>query len=303
MTEHLADIVAYLCAKYPHKSELSNARLTKLVYLADWKSTQDSGYQVTGINWVFNNYGPWVPDVIDAASADSRFQITSGVNAYGSPRTTVTLDQHAAPTVDAAVSVRTARVLDLVIAETEGMYFNPFIRYVYDTLPVRSTPKGSPLPLEKIRREYPESHAPLPEPVIAGTISADTYVFIRNQLMQAVADRFFDSDWLTRTDPPIHGTSTLPPGLIVRGITLDPNLRARPTPTGVAITTQGTIDAGAEVPPGTAPPAGYTVDEEDSDAWSNTVRASLPFTVDAQLATDGRVRQLSVTAVTLRLAA
>jgi hypothetical protein len=34
----LKDIIAYYCKQYPHKAELSKARLTKMVYLADWKS-------------------------------------------------------------------------------------------------------------------------------------------------------------------------------------------------------------------------------------------------------------------------
>ena len=32
----LVDVVGYLCEHYPHKAELSKARLTKMVYLADW---------------------------------------------------------------------------------------------------------------------------------------------------------------------------------------------------------------------------------------------------------------------------
>ena len=33
--DHLRDIVAYVCKNYPYKDELSNARVTKMVYLAD----------------------------------------------------------------------------------------------------------------------------------------------------------------------------------------------------------------------------------------------------------------------------
>jgi hypothetical protein len=301
--KQVADVVAYLCARYPHKSELSNARLTKLVYLADWKSVQDSGSQVTSIEWVFNNYGPWVPDVIDAAGKDNRFKITTGINAYGSPRTTVTLKPEFATAVDSAIDARTSKVLDLVIAETEGMYFNPFIRYVYDTFPVRTTPKGAPLPLESIAGEHPEARAPLPHAVLDEVLTAEEYVFSRNQLMQSVADRLFDSDWLRRTDPRVQGAHDALPGLTVRAITLDPDLQATRTPEGVSITTRGTIDAGAEVAPGAVPPTGYTVDEEDSDAWSNTVRARLPLSVEARLLTKGTTRSLRLTAVSVRLAA
>jgi hypothetical protein len=50
----LRDVVAYLCHEYPHKGELSKARLTKMVYLADWRSAIERGSQVTDIEWVFN---------------------------------------------------------------------------------------------------------------------------------------------------------------------------------------------------------------------------------------------------------
>ncbi len=50
MTE-LKDVMAYIIANYPFKGELSNARLTKMVYLTDWKNALLSGRQVTDISW------------------------------------------------------------------------------------------------------------------------------------------------------------------------------------------------------------------------------------------------------------
>ena len=47
--DNVKDIVAYICCKYPYSSELSNARLTKLVYLADWMSAVANDEQVTDI--------------------------------------------------------------------------------------------------------------------------------------------------------------------------------------------------------------------------------------------------------------
>ncbi len=38
MTYNLRDIMLYICDKYPQKRDLSNARLTKLIYLSDWKN-------------------------------------------------------------------------------------------------------------------------------------------------------------------------------------------------------------------------------------------------------------------------
>jgi len=62
----ITDILAYILNRYPHAQEMSNARITKMVYLADWKHAIDSHRQISSINWVFNNYGPFVWDVKNA---------------------------------------------------------------------------------------------------------------------------------------------------------------------------------------------------------------------------------------------
>ena len=45
----LTDIIYYLISNYPHKDELSNARVTKMVYLADWHAAVKLGHQLTYI--------------------------------------------------------------------------------------------------------------------------------------------------------------------------------------------------------------------------------------------------------------
>ena len=45
----LKDIVAYILKKYPTKSDMSNARLTKLVYLSDWKHSIKTYSQISNI--------------------------------------------------------------------------------------------------------------------------------------------------------------------------------------------------------------------------------------------------------------
>ena len=53
---NLENVIAYFCLHYPHKRELSKARLTKLVYLADWFSALIFRRQITNINWIFNHF-------------------------------------------------------------------------------------------------------------------------------------------------------------------------------------------------------------------------------------------------------
>lgn len=69
----LQKIIAYFCIRYPYKGELSKARLTKLVYLADWFSALIDDHQLTDIDWLFNHYGPYVDDVFEVASRSPDF--------------------------------------------------------------------------------------------------------------------------------------------------------------------------------------------------------------------------------------
>ena len=56
----LEAIIAYFCKYYPYTTELSNSRLTKLVYLADWFSCLLKNKKMTDIVWMFNHYGTYV---------------------------------------------------------------------------------------------------------------------------------------------------------------------------------------------------------------------------------------------------
>jgi hypothetical protein len=304
MTNHrkLADVVAYLCAKYPHKSELSNARLTKLVYLADWKSVQDSGRQITDIDWVFNNYGPWVPDVVEAAEADRRFETHRDVNAYGSPRLTVTVDSDVAANADSLVDGRTANVLDLVMAETQGMYFNPFIRYVYSTLPVRVTPKGYPLPLASLREQHPEAAVALPSSVVSGALNADEYVVLRAQLSQITAERLLDAGWQSREDPTILTGRLLIPGLSFQRVVLRPDFLVSRRDDQLHLVASGTADGSADLASPSEVPSGYRVDADDAGPWATHLTARFELNVEAVAATpvDARVRTLRLTRMELR---
>ena len=63
----LHDVMTYLVSKYPHSDDLANARLTKMIYLADWRAAIRYGKQVTDFSWEFNHYGPYLHDVINEA--------------------------------------------------------------------------------------------------------------------------------------------------------------------------------------------------------------------------------------------
>jgi len=154
----LQSIVAYLCSKYPHKSELSKARLTKLVYLADWFSALVDEKPMTNIEWLFNHYGPYVDDVVDSVRNVPDFSIECEQNGYGATKYVISFHGNEN---EINLSQRERAILSLAIEKTKSLYFNDFIDYVYSTYPVQSQERYSTLNLESLAKEYKEKSSPL----------------------------------------------------------------------------------------------------------------------------------------------
>ena len=147
----LQNIVAYLCYHYPHKHELSKARITKLVYLADWFSSLLDDEQMTDIRWVFNHYGPYVDDVVDSVKHCRGFSVIAQENPYGATKYLV---EYSGDHRIIDLSDRDEQILDAVIKKTKSMYFNAFIDYVYSTYPVTSSDRYAALDLVSLAREF-----------------------------------------------------------------------------------------------------------------------------------------------------
>jgi hypothetical protein len=154
MSETVAKVATYLCRHYPVPTHLSKARLTKLVYLADWRASLQAGHQITPIEWQFNHYGPYVDDVIDVVRANPDvFEIERTQTMYGTPKALVRLREDGpGATVDLAASAIEA--LDFVIDSSKSKNFTDFIRLVYSTYPVTSQPQYATFNLSVLAKEY-----------------------------------------------------------------------------------------------------------------------------------------------------
>ena len=150
----LQNIVAYLCLNYPFKLELSKARLTKLVYLADWFSSLIDEKQMTEVDWLFNHYGPYVDDVVDSVRNNREFSLSAHENHYGTEKIVVAYEGRES---EIRLAERDKAILDAVIDKTKGMYFNAFIDYVYSTYPVKSSDRYAKFDLVALAKEYKES--------------------------------------------------------------------------------------------------------------------------------------------------
>lgn len=137
MPASLGDIVAYLADTYPIKSELSKARITKMVYLADWASAKKHKKQLSNIRWFFHNFGPYVDDVIETARSDPRLKVISGTNMYGDRKERI--DYIGAGKEEKRLTSEEKAILDEVISETKSLYWQEFIRLVYSTPPIKNS--------------------------------------------------------------------------------------------------------------------------------------------------------------------
>jgi hypothetical protein len=156
----LRDAMAFLVRNYPYKNELSNARLTKMIYLADWRAAITRGRQITDLRWEFNHYGPYLHDVIDEARANPEFHVNTGHTVYGSRKQVIALVDGAPPT---DLEHWEEEALKHVIGETSSLTWSEFIGLVYSTYPIVSQDRYNTLDLVELARGYQEVRESLHE--------------------------------------------------------------------------------------------------------------------------------------------
>lgn len=148
----LEKIMAYICQTYPFKDELSDARLTKMIYLTDWFHSVLKSKQSTEIVWVFNHYGPYVKDIYNLAQNSKNFVVVEKATVYGNSKAVINY-------IGEPIKLETTleKIINRIIDKTKGMYFNDFIDYVYSTYPIKNNDRYSILDLPKLAEEYKAS--------------------------------------------------------------------------------------------------------------------------------------------------
>ncbi|MBH0092288.1 Panacea domain-containing protein [Pseudoalteromonas sp. SCQQ13] len=151
MSKKLHDLMAFLYSKITHKADLSKARFTKLVYLADWKMSQKHGRTISNIEWLFNHYGPYVDDVVNLARDSSDFNVVVTRNPYGSLKEQIEFvgDIKNYNSIDSDE----VQVIEEIVRETDSLYFNDFIDHVYSTFPVKESNRYAVLDLPKMAQK------------------------------------------------------------------------------------------------------------------------------------------------------
>lgn len=147
-----SNVMKYLLKEYPHKDELSASRLTKMIYLMDWKSAIDNGSQITNVVWHFDHYGPYDHDVVKIAKEDKYIDIENTSNYYGGIKQLFKLSSE----FDGGIEITGVqkKIADFVIFATKDKSYDAFIRLVYSTYPVISSKRCSDLSLVDMAKKY-----------------------------------------------------------------------------------------------------------------------------------------------------
>lgn len=150
MATELKDVMAFILKAYPQSlaHELSNARVTKMVYLADWCFAIHHKKQITSIRWYFDTYGPFVKDIENTAKEFSDiFVINYGNNRYGRPKKTLELKNANYP-VKLESEVETT--IEYVVSISKNLYWDGFIKLVYSSYPIRNSDRYTHLDLKAL---------------------------------------------------------------------------------------------------------------------------------------------------------
>jgi len=147
----LKDIMAYIVKNYPFKHELSNARLTKMIYLADWRNSLVNNQQISSIHWRYEDYGPFVWDVLNTAQLSDTFETLETTNPYGQKKVKISLKN---PDYQPELTNDEREILDYVINKTKKLNWAGFIKLVYSTYPILKSERYSILNLIDFAQKY-----------------------------------------------------------------------------------------------------------------------------------------------------
>lgn len=163
----ISNIIKYLLKEYPHKAELSASRLTKMIYLMDWKSSIDYGRQITNAQWHFDHYGPYVDDFVRMAKENKDISVENTSNYYGRKKQLFKLSEKFEGNFE--LTKEQKEIADFVINVTKQKNYEDFIQLVYSTYPVISNDRYSDLDLVDSAEKYKEILANSPNKALHRT--------------------------------------------------------------------------------------------------------------------------------------
>jgi hypothetical protein len=129
----LRDVIAYVCTRHCDGLSLSISRLTKILYLADWRCCITRGRQVTPIEWKMNDTGPFSQQINFLLRSDKDFEVTTSQSILKGRSERVVLVSDFGWK---SISKDDRDVLEFVLKTSREKYLGEFQRLINSTYPV-----------------------------------------------------------------------------------------------------------------------------------------------------------------------
>ena len=143
----LKEILYYILKK---EWSLPNSRLTKLVYLLDWKYSLEQWKQYTNIKWYFDYYWPFVKDIEKIIEENPDWFKTNIISDIYWNKKYFSINWNH----ELNLSDNLKNYINSIIYRTSKLSYSWFIKFVYSTYPIYKSKKFEYLELEKLAKEY-----------------------------------------------------------------------------------------------------------------------------------------------------
>lgn len=152
MMDILTDIIAYIVINYPRKNDLSKAKLTKIIYLLDWKSALVTNQQITELEWTYDYFGPYNSNI--KSIIESRTDLFWVHECSFDFSQTMKIVHMKNEEYSPSLSENVTQVLDNMISIACEMTWNQLNQLVDSTFPIMTSERFSKLDLVAKASEY-----------------------------------------------------------------------------------------------------------------------------------------------------
>jgi hypothetical protein len=135
-SRRLEDSITYLLER--SRLPLTRTTLVKLLYFADLRSYESRGKPITGLRWIWHNFGPFSTDIYDVLGyLESADEVATEVrrNYYGSPEYRIHLGPAAG--YHQVLGGTERALIDNVVAEFSGINAQRLAELSYYTAPMQ----------------------------------------------------------------------------------------------------------------------------------------------------------------------
>ncbi|NMB57613.1 MAG: SocA family protein [Chloroflexi bacterium] len=143
--------IGYILNSYPKSEKFSISRLTKMLYLCDWKSALQFDNQISEITWEISYSGPFSRDIEDILFNDDVFIIFKGNLPDCGEVHFVKLRR---PVATEVLNPNDKRVIDFVAKVTSELKWDKFLEVVYSTFPILNEERYKKINLIELAKLY-----------------------------------------------------------------------------------------------------------------------------------------------------